>query len=97
MNKDIEYSTVLLPESKSGWHMRPVALLVGVAKMFESEIIVKCGQKIANAKSVMGILTLGADQDAKLHISARGRDAQLAISAIEGKFASSPALMKESV
>jgi phosphotransferase system HPr (HPr) family protein len=97
MNKETEYSTVLVPENQMGWHMRPVALLVGVAKMFESEIIVKCGQKIANAKSVMGILMLGADQDAKLHVSARGRDAQLAISAIEGKFASNPSLLKDTV
>ncbi|GEM_PF-533151 len=90
MNQNMEYSTTLVPQTTLGWHMRPVSLLVGVAKMFESDIVVKCGQKIASAKSLLGILTLGAGRGAKLYVSARGRDAQMAIRAIKDKFASSP-------
>lgn len=90
MNHEKEYSTVLEPDDAMGWHMRPVALLVGVAKMFEAEIVVKCEQKIASAKSVLGVLALGAGQKDCLCVSARGRDAQKAIQAIEARFASLP-------
>lgn len=90
MNQNIEYSTTLVPQTPLGWHMRPVGLLVSVARMFESDIVVECGQKIASAKSLLGILTLGAGRGAKLYVSARGRDAQMAIRAIKKKFASCP-------
>lgn len=90
MNHEMEYSTVLESDDAMGWHMRPVALLVGVAKMFDSEIIVKLEQKVASAKSVMGVLALGAGQNDSLCISARGPDAQKAIQAIEARFTSLP-------
>jgi phosphotransferase system HPr (HPr) family protein len=63
-------------------------MLVGVASMFESEIMVRCGRRIASAKSMLGVITLGAGRDAKLYVSARGHDAQRAIRAIKEKFAS---------
>ncbi|MEI6166233.1 MAG: HPr family phosphocarrier protein [bacterium] len=88
MNQNNEFSTTLAIENPLGWHMRPAGLLVSVANMFESEIMVKCGRRIASAKSLLGILTLGAGRGARLYVSARGRDAQLAIRAIREKFSS---------
>ena len=88
MNQNNEFSTMLAIENPLGWHMRPAGLLVNVAHMFESEIMVKCGRRIASAKSLLGILTLGAGRGAILYVSARGRDAQLAIRAIREKFSS---------
>ncbi len=88
MSQSEESSTVLSLQNTLGWHMRPAGLLVGVANMFESEIVVKCGKRIASAKSLLGILTLGAGRGACLFVSARGRDAQMAITAIKEKFSS---------
>jgi len=88
MNQNNEFSTMLALHNTLGWHMRPAGVLVGVANMFESEIMVKCGQRIASAKSLLGVLTLGAGRGARLYVSARGRDAQMAIKAIIEKFSS---------
>ncbi len=86
MNQDAEFSTTLAPQNTIGWHLRPAGLLVGVANMFESEIMVRCGRRMASAKSLLGILTLGAGRGARLYVSARGHDAQMAIKAIKEKF-----------
>jgi len=86
MNTDNEFYTTLAPQDTSGWHMRPAGLLVSIANMFESEIMIKCGRRMASAKSLLGILTLGAGKGARLYVSARGRDAQNAINAITEKF-----------
>ena len=45
----------------SGLEARPVAMLVQVASQYESEIYVESGQKKVNAKSIMGMMTLGLD------------------------------------
>ncbi len=90
MQQNNEFSTMLALQNTLGWHMRPAGLLVGIANMFESEIMVKCGWRIASAKSLLGILSLGAGRGARIYISARGRDAQLAIQAIKEKFSADP-------
>ena len=90
MNRNNEYSTTLTPQNNSSWHMRPAGLLVGVANMFESEIMVRFGTKISSAKSIFGILTLEAGKGARLYVSARGRDAKKAIKTINKKFSSYP-------
>ena len=48
--------TIKLP---SGLEARPVALLVQVASQFESSVHVACEDKKVNAKSIMGMMSLG--------------------------------------
>lgn len=48
--------TIQIP---SGLEARPVALLVQVASQFESDIYVESEQRRVNAKSIMGMMTLG--------------------------------------
>ena len=43
----------------TGLEARPVAQLVQVASQFNSEIYVEIGRKKVNAKSIMGMMTLG--------------------------------------
>ena len=43
----------------TGLEARPVAQLVQVASQFNSEIYVEIGKKRVNAKSIMGMMTLG--------------------------------------
>ncbi len=65
-----------------GLHARPARLLVQTAARFQSQIQVRCGGKIANAKSILSILKLGAVQGNTLTLSAEGQDAQEALEAL---------------
>ena len=58
----------------SGLEARPVAMLVQVASQFESEIHVISGERNVNAKSIMGLMTLGLSAGEKIVVTANGVD-----------------------
>ena len=60
---------------RQGLHARPAALFVQAAKRFVSRVTVKKGRKIVDGKSIMGLLTLAANQGARIAIVADGADA----------------------
>lgn len=62
---------------------RPVALLVQVASQFESNIYVEVEDKKVNAKSIMGMMTLGLDAGEEITLSANGDDENAAMESIE--------------
>ena len=66
-----------------GLDARPVAVLVQVASQYESQIYVESGDKKVNAKSIMGMMTLGLAAGEAVVVSAEGRDEQDAIANIE--------------
>ena len=68
---------------KVGLHARPAALFVQTAKQFKGDIKVKHCERVANAKSILHVLTLGASQGAVITISAEGEDAAQALKALE--------------
>ena len=69
-------------KNRAGIHARPAALIVQVANEFDSEIFMeKSGNKI-NAKSIMGIITLGAAYNTNLLVMAEGEDEEAAVAAI---------------
>lgn len=67
----------------SGLEARPVAMLVQVASQYESEIYVESGRKKVNAKSIMGMMTLGLAAGEQVIISADGADENQAVTDIE--------------
>ena len=67
----------------SGLEARPVALLVQVASQYESKIYLEDGEKKVNAKSIMGMMTLGLSSGESIVVSAEGSDEQAAIENIE--------------
>ena len=67
----------------SGLEARPVAMLVQVARQFESEIHVISGERNVNAKSIMGMMTLGLSAGEKIVVTANGVDEEDAIQNIE--------------
>lgn len=67
----------------TGLEARPVAQLVQVASQFNSEIYVEIGKKRVNAKSIMGMMTLGLNAGESVVVSAEGTDEQAAIENIE--------------
>lgn len=76
---------------ESGLEARPVALLVQEASKYESTIYIQSGDKKVNAKSIMGMMSLGLDNGEQLEVSAEGTDEQLAVDNIE-KFLSGQAV-----
>lgn len=65
--------------SKSGLHARPAAVLVQKAKGFRSQITLSKNDKTANAKSILSVLTLGAEQGDQVVLKINGDDAKIAI------------------
>ena len=72
-------------ELASGLEARPVAMLVQIASQFESSIYVENGGARFNAKSIMGMMTLGVPAGGKINVIAKGDDETKAIEHI-GKY-----------
>ena len=72
-----ERETTVGPDA--GLHARPAAQFVKAAKGFSSDIVVIKGEKQANAKSSLKIMTLGARKGDTIVIRAEGDDAEEAV------------------
>jgi phosphocarrier protein HPr len=68
--------------NRLGLHARPAAELVKLAATFASEIWVTKGDLRVNAKSIMGVLMLAAEQGVELVIEAEGLDGREAADAL---------------
>jgi phosphotransferase system HPr (HPr) family protein len=76
-----------------GLHARPAALFVQAAMKHASAIRVNnvtSGSEPVDAKSILGVLTLGVMQDHEIHIEAVGEDSEQAVdelkALIQGNF-----------
>lgn len=68
---------------KNGLEARPVAVLVQVASQYESKVYIEsCGKRV-NAKSIMGMMSLGLDNGAEILVEADGADEEKALTHIE--------------
>lgn len=67
----------------SGLEARPVAMLVQIASQYESMIYVENQNARVNAKSIMGMMTLGMGAGEEITISADGVDESAAMDEIE--------------
>jgi len=67
----------------SGLEARPVALFVQVASQFQSSIYVAMQSKKVNAKSIMGMMSLGVLEGENIIITAEGPDEEDAIDKLE--------------
>ncbi|MDR2952844.1 MAG: HPr family phosphocarrier protein [Treponema sp.] len=76
----VEASIVI--ENRAGIHARPAAMLVQTTKNFESSIYFEKGTDRINAKSIMGIITLGAAYGTVIKIVAEGKDEDAAMAAL---------------
>lgn len=68
---------------ENGLEARPVALLVQEASKYESKIYIQSGDRRVNAKSIMGMMSLGLENGKALTVSAEGADEQAAVDSIE--------------
>lgn len=59
---------------KNGFDASQAALFVQTASKFKSSITLKLDNKVANAKSIMGMISLGLVDKSKVFIIAQGED-----------------------
>lgn len=72
-------SQKVMIKSKVGLRARPAALFVQTAGKFFSDIYIEMRDKKINAKSIMGIMALGASKDDEITIITQGEDEKEAI------------------
>ena len=72
----------------SSFETRSAALLVQTASKFSSKILVKVDERTANAKSIMGIISLGVTDGQTIQLIADGDDERQAIPALNQFFLS---------
>ena len=75
-------------KNRAGIHARPAALIVQTANEFESEIFLEKDNNSINAKSIMGIITLGAGYNSVIKVKTDGNDEEDALQAIVNLFES---------
>lgn len=73
----------LVVKSPQGLHARPAAMFVQIASKFNSSITLKKGSERVNGKSIMGILTLGANKNSKIVLEINGDDADQVLKELE--------------
>ncbi len=67
----------------NGLEARPVAVLVQKASMFDSKIYIEAEGKKVNAKSIMGMMSLGLNTGEQVTVIAEGEDEAAAVENLE--------------
>jgi len=85
---------------EAGLHARPAALFVQVASKFSSRIWIQTDTKKVNAKSIMGVMSLGVYSGNEITLIIDGKDEKDAMAAlnklIKSNFVEVPEIKKES-
>jgi phosphocarrier protein HPr len=69
-----------------GLHLRPAARIVKSAQSFSSSIALKVNERIADARSIFGILLLSATLGTAVELEVSGVDEDVAMAAISSIF-----------
>lgn len=73
----------LIIRNKLGLHTRAAAKLVDTAKHFASTIEIMHRDRVVDCKSIMGVITLGAQKDNVVDVLVSGDDETEALNAIQ--------------
>ncbi|QEY34854.1 HPr family phosphocarrier protein [Caproiciproducens galactitolivorans] len=76
--KTIQYTIT----ATDGLHARPAGLLAKCAQELDSEIIITCGGKSANAKKLFSIMALSVKEGDTIEIAVSGKNEEQDIKAI---------------
>ena len=77
------FSKEVVVRCESGLHNRQATYFVQKANEFDSSIWLESGNRKMNAKSLLGIMSLGIITGAVVNLSATGTDAEAAVNALE--------------
>ncbi len=73
-----------------GIHARSAAMIMEVANRYQAKVVLERDGREVDAKSILGILTLGCPKGSRVSVTAEGTDAQEAVEElgrlIENKF-----------
>lgn len=69
-------------KNRAGIHARPASTIVNLATTFKSNIYIQKNGERINAKSIMGLITLGMHYNDKVTVLAEGEDEQQAVEAV---------------
>ena len=75
--------TSVVVKADPGIEGRPIALLVQEASQYASKVYIQVAEKNINAKSIMGMMSLGLCAGEELTVTAEGADEQTAVDNIE--------------
>jgi phosphocarrier protein HPr len=81
----MKHTRVTVPWSE-GLHLRRAAQLAKIAQGFRSTLYLKCGERIADLRSIVSVLALCATMGTTLEIEAVGDDEQDAALGVEQVF-----------
>lgn len=77
------YSKEVVVRCESGLHNRQATYFVQKANEFSCSIWVESGSRKMNAKSLLGIMSLGIGTGSTIQLIADGSDAEAAVNALE--------------
>lgn len=77
------FNKEVIVRCESGLHNKQATYFVQKANEFECSIWLESGSRKMNAKSLLGIMSLGIVTGSKVMLSAAGSDAEAAVNALE--------------
>ncbi len=69
-------------QNSVGLHARPATFFIQKANEFRSSIWIEMGERRINAKSLLGVLSLGIDKGTTITLNAEGEDEEEAVNAL---------------
>ncbi len=72
--------------NQAGLHTRPASMIVREAARYKADFFIEKDGYEINGKSIIGVMTLAAEQGAKLTLTFEGDDEEAAASAIVAVF-----------
>ena len=79
---------ILTVQNRAGIHARPAAIIAQTSNKFESEITLSRDGAAVNAKSIMGVIAMGAGYNTQMTMTVEGPDESEAAATIEALFES---------
>ena len=79
---------ILTVKNRAGIHARPAAIIAQTSNKFKSEITLTRDDATVNAKSIMGVIAMGAGYNTQMTLTVTGPDESEAASVIESLFES---------
>ncbi len=76
------YDNEVMVQNQVGLHARPATFFIQKANEFRSTIWVEKDERRVNAKSLLGVLSLGIVGGTSIHIIADGPDENLAVDSL---------------
>lgn len=77
---------ILTVQNRAGIHARPAAIIAQTSNKFSSEITLIKDDATVNAKSIMGVIAMGAGYNTQLVLNVEGPDESEAASVLEELF-----------